>query len=52
MWEEFSDLELAQIAGNYEMQDLLEFSSDFTLTNRAAVEKILTEYEFVEAFGE
>lgn len=52
MWAEFSDFELAELCGNYHMNDLPEFNDDFTLKNRAQVEKILTEYEMAEAFGE
>jgi hypothetical protein len=52
MWSEFSDFELAQLAGNYGLEDLLVFSGDLSLANRDEVEKFLTEYEMAEAFGD
>ena len=51
-WSNFTDFELAQLCGNYQLHDLPDFNNDFTLKNRAEVEKFLTEYEMSEAFGE
>ena len=52
MWNDFSDYELAELAGRYGLEDLLVFAGDFSLANREEVEKFLSEYEMAEAFGE
>lgn len=52
MWDDFSDYELAQVAGNYGMQEFLVFSYDLTLANRSEIERMLTEVEYDAAFGE
>ena len=52
MWNEFSDYELAELAGRYGFEDLLVFAGDLSLANRDEVEKFLTEYELAEAFGD
>jgi hypothetical protein len=52
MWSDFSDFELAELAGRYGLEDLLVFSDNLSLANRDEVEKLLTEFEMAEAFGE
>lgn len=51
MWNDFTDLDLALLCGNYHLYDLPDFLDDFTLKNRAEVEQRLTEYEMDLAFG-
>lgn len=50
MWDDFSDYELAELAGSYGLQDSLVFASDLTLANRVEVEKLLTIAEYDIAF--
>ena len=52
MWNDFSDYELAELAGRYGLEDLLVFAGDLSLANREEVEKFLSEHEMAEAFGE
>ena len=52
MWEEFSDFELAELAGQYGLEDSLVFAGDLSLANREEVEGLLTAVEFEMAFGE
>lgn len=52
MWNEFSDFELAELAGQYGLEDSLVFSGDLSLANRAEVESLLTLAEHDMAFGE
>jgi hypothetical protein len=52
MWNEFNDFELAELAGQYGLQDSLVFSGDLSLANRAEIEKLLTLTEYDMAFGE
>ena len=52
MWDEFSDFELAELAGRYGLEDNLVFDYNLGLANRDEIEKLLTEYELSEAFGE
>jgi hypothetical protein len=52
MWNEFNDFELAQLAGQYGLEDSLVFSGDLSLANRAEVESLLTLAEHDMAFGE
>lgn len=51
MWKDFSDFELAELAGRYGLEDMLEFNSDFSLANRQEVENLLTLEEYDIAFG-
>ena len=51
MWKDFSDFELAELAGRYGLEDMLEFNSDFSLANRQGVENLLTLEEYDIAFG-
>lgn len=52
MWSDFSDFELAELAGRYGLEDLLIFSGDLSLANRDEVESLLTLAEHNMAFGE
>jgi hypothetical protein len=52
MWNDFSDWELAELAGNYGLEDSLVFAGDLSLANRAEIETLLTEVELEMAFGE
>lgn len=52
MWSEYSDFELAQLAGNYGLEDSLIFSDRLTLVNREEIESLLTAVEYDMAFGE
>ena len=51
MWNEFNDFELAQLAGQYGLEDSLVFSGELSLANRAEVESLLTLAEHDMAFG-
>ena len=50
MWNDFSDFELAELAGNYGLEDSLVFAPDLTLANREEIEDLLTTTEFELAF--
>lgn len=50
MWEDFSDYELATLAGSYNLQDHLVFNDRLQLANREEIECLLTEVEFDLAF--
>lgn len=52
MWSDFSDYELAELAGRYGIEDMLVFAGDFSLANREEVETALTQIEMTEAFGD
>jgi hypothetical protein len=52
MWDDFSDFELAQLAGEYGLEDNLVFNGSLQLSNREEVESLLTEYEMGKAFIE
>jgi hypothetical protein len=52
MWSDFSDFELAELAGRYGLEDMLVFAGDLSLVNREEVEQFLASYEMTEAFGE
>jgi len=52
MWNDFSDFELAELAGNYGLEDELVFNGNLTLANREFIETRLTEVELEMAFGE
>ena len=53
-WSGFSDFELACLVADYGYEDELEITSilPLKLANRAALEELLTQYEFDMAFGE
>jgi hypothetical protein len=46
MWNEFSDYELAELAGQYGLEDNLVFDYELHLANRDEIEKLLTEFEW------
>ena len=50
MWDDFSDFELATLAGSYGLQDYLVFNDKLQLANREEVETVLEEYEYSIAF--
>ena len=50
MWNDFSDFELATLAGQYGLEDSLIFGGDLNLANRTEIEQMLTEVEFDFAF--
>jgi hypothetical protein len=52
MWDDFSDFELATLAGQYGLEDSLIFSGDLSLANRGEIETLLTNCELEMAFGE
>ena len=52
MWKDFTDFELASLAGQYGLEDSLVFGSDMTLLNRHQIEDMLIQSEFDMAFGE
>jgi uncharacterized protein YlaN (UPF0358 family) len=52
MWNEFSDFELAQLAGEYGLEDNLVFDYELGLANRKEIEKLLTELEWDMANAE
>lgn len=52
MWKDFSDFELATLAGQYGLEDSLVFDCDLGLANREEIENLLTEVELDMAFGE
>lgn len=52
MWKDFSDFEIATLAGSYGLEDLIVFNGDLTLANRAQLETLIAEFELDMAFGE
>lgn len=52
MWNDFSDFELAELAGRYGLEDNLVFDYELGLANRAEIEKLLTETEWELAHDE
>jgi hypothetical protein len=52
MWKDFSDFELATLAGQYGLEDSLVFAGDLSLANRTEVEKLIADFELEMAFGE
>lgn len=50
MWNDFSDFELAHLAGQYGLEDCLVFNSELKLANRSEVEQLLTAVEYDLAF--
>ena len=52
MWNDFSDFELAELAGQYGLEESIVFTGDLTLANREELESLLTVAEHNMAFGE
>jgi hypothetical protein len=50
MWNDFSDYELATLAGSYGLQDYIIFNESLQLANREEVETMIEEYEYSLAF--
>lgn len=50
MWNDYSDFELAQLAGDYGIADELEFNDKLELVNRVVIEDHLTQIEYEIAF--
>jgi hypothetical protein len=50
MWDDFTDFELATLAGHYGLEDSLIFNDRLRLANRKEVECLLTEAEHDLAF--
>lgn len=50
MWSDFSDYDLAQLAGEYGIADELVFNDRLQLANRSAIENRITFIEFNSAF--
>lgn len=50
MWEDFSDYELATLAGQYGLEESLVFAGDLSLANREEIEALLTAAEYDLAF--
>jgi hypothetical protein len=50
MWNDFSDYELANLAGSYGLEDSLVFTDRLELANREEIETLLTEAEYSFAF--
>lgn len=50
MWEDFTDFELATLAGQYGLEDSIVFTDKLQLANREEVERLLTEAEHDLAF--
>jgi len=52
MWDDFSDFELAELAGTYGIEDKLVFAGDLSLANRSDIESRLTSIEYAMAFDQ
>jgi len=52
MWDDFSDFELAELAGTYGIENELEFAGDLSLANRSDIESRLTSIEYAMAFDQ
>lgn len=50
MWNDYSDFELAHLAGQYGLEDSLVFDYELGLANREEIERLLTEAEYGLAF--
>lgn len=50
MWNDFSDFELATLAGQYGLEDSIVFTDKLQLANREEIESLLTEAEHDFAF--
>jgi hypothetical protein len=51
MWDDFTDFELAELAGTYGIEEELVFAYDLSLANRGEIESRLTEIEYDLAFA-
>jgi len=52
MWNDFSDFELAELAGRYGLEENLVFNYALGLANRDEIEQLLTETEWEMANAE
>ena len=50
MWNDYSDFEIAQLAGDYGIEDELVFNDRLELVNRDVIEDHLTQIEYDIAF--
>ena len=50
MWKDYSDFELAHLAGQYGLEESLVFDCELGLANREEVEELLTKVELDFAF--
>ena len=50
MWNDYSDFEIAQLAGDYGIEDELVFNDRLELVNREVIEDHLTQIEYDIAF--
>ena len=50
MWADYSDFEIAQLAGDYGIADELEFNERLELMNRDVIEDHITQIEYEVAF--
>lgn len=50
MWDEYSDFEIAQLAGDYGIADELQFNDRLELMNRKVIEDHITQIEYDIAF--
>lgn len=50
MWNDYSDFEIAQLAGDYGIADELVFNDKLELVNREIIEDHLTQIEYEIAF--
>lgn len=50
MWDDFSDYELATLAGQYGLEDSIVFTDRLQLANRNEIEVLLTKAEHDLAF--
>jgi hypothetical protein len=50
MWDDFTDFELATLAGQYGLEDSIVFTDKLQLANRDEVETLLTQAEHDFAF--
>ena len=46
MWNDYSDFEIAQLAGDYGIEDELVFNDRLELVNRDVIEDHLTQIEY------
>ena len=50
MWDDYSDFEIAQLAGDYGIADELQFNDRLELMNRKVIEEHITQIEYDIAF--
>jgi len=50
MWNDYSDFEIAQLAGDYGIEDEIVFNDRLELVNRDVIEDHLTQIEYDIAF--